>query len=307
MMRYRRTTGSVPGMSYGWALVLSTVAMLALHVNDLHAGEYHVRIKVTDTAGHMAPQASVTLISTMPDLVGRAAYDAASGSFTYAGALGSSVDIVVRTEIFPTRLIHLDRPSTEIVESVILDQPGEATAPVDEAMRRYVAYPHVLGVLPATSGQAGDGTTFLDLLRRLGLRPLLEPAELSLAIGSRHLVPVRIMEEGDTPQLLHALRTNALVENAGPIYSWLGTSIRTFTNQLEVKPKPDVKPDEVRALLEKEGLHVESYHTFFAAFTATADDSIGEDITRIAERLMASGKVASADVILFSVPEMDSR
>ncbi len=263
-------------------------------------------IQVVDTAGAVVKNADVTLVQMPSGRVASLSFDSSRGGYISSVDVTFPALVVVRTEALPTAVREIVAGHHHTLKCVIGSAP-DGLAPVDGEWRPYSRYPGVLGVVPSRSGIAGDGVGFLKLLRSLGLTVLLGEWDLLPAIRGGAPIPVLIPAGHAAGELLKRLRSDSLVSFAGPILRWNGGQITIFTQQLWVRPVPEVPADDVRALLEREGFRVENYHTFFRAFSATADISTGEEIINLAERLLRTGKIASADLVPYMVPEFDGR
>lgn len=299
------TVGTSTGVAYG-VRVLLVVMFIAACSTRVHATpERIMMIEVVDTMGRVIPNANVTILPLSAGQAISFPFDSARGGYVTSVDVTVPAVAVIRSSAFPTVMREIPAGRNSSMKVVMGGSAEEGKAPLDGTWRTYVKYPRVLGVARSIVGKVDDGALFLNKLHALGLRELIGEWELLPAVRGGAPIPMLITNGAAIGDLLRTLRGDSTVAAAGPIFRWEGSQVAIFTRQLWVRPKPEVPADEVRALLEREGLEVEGYHTFFQAFSASADVATGEEIIDIAHRLIETGKVQSADVVPFAMPEAD--
>ena len=287
--------------------------------------KHQLEISVTDASGQRVEGAAVM---AKPEAKGHpldAVFDAQRQLYYIDGLRPGFFDLSVRHPDYRAhrQRVQVHPKPTRIV--CVLTSP-EATHTFRGATPvPYNSEPELLGVIPAppSGGEEDeDGQTLGTLLASLGLVPegANEEEDETGAGGAAEqggvaagLVVRRTRNfakdetaDGGEGEELRVLRESPLVDAAGPLFQRSATSFSVFTNRLVVRFRPEVTNEQVRTLLEAMRLRILRPLAFAPnQFLVEADPRIGEGINGLAEQLLNSRLVVTAEPSIAEVPEED--
>ena len=164
---------------------------------------------------------------------------------------------------------------------------------------------------PAEIEKEGALQGLIDLFNVVGSKPDWLPAAADASLVTDIVIPWTTTVPVPADPLvnpLETLRESKYVEAAGSIFSKSGETMTVFTHRLMVEFRPEANLEEIRGLLEREGLKiVEAMSYAPGLFLVSAETSIGvKEINNKVQALLDSPLVSTAELNLAQGPGNDS-
>ena len=285
--------------------------------------KYQLEVTLFDPANEPVEGATITAKPEAAGDTATAAFDATRQTYYFNDLRPGFFLLTVRSAGYldQSSRVQVQPKPTSLTFSLVPQNAaytfrGESRVP-------YQSQPELLGIIPASSGEAqsdsldDSGQSLDSLLNSLGLVPLPSNALTDDATDtpSRKAIPGAMIVQRQNPadftddaaqDDLKTLRESSLVEAAGPLFKQSEEGFTVFTNRLTVRFRPEVTKTEVEQLLGQENLTILDTLPYAAnAYLTEAPPSIGEGINNIAQRLVNTGRVIYAEPNLAEAPELD--